>query len=327
MITYKSNPELNIVKPDWKGNISINGRFYNDTLAETPSFASAFKWQWSRNPQRKEKKNEQYQLPIQFFEKLSDDDGITWLGHSTFVIQVGGKSIITDPIFYSVPSAKRKTSLPCNPDSLKGLNYMLLSHDHYDHFNKKSINLLAKNNPQIDILAPLNTRRLLKKKALEYILIQEAGWYQEYKTEDDIRIIYLPAKHWGRRGLNDTNKTLWGSFLIVSNDMKIFFAGDSAYDDDLYKNIHSLFGDIDICIFPIGAYSPEWFMSQSHMNPEDAAKAFNDLKGKVFIPMHYGTFDLSDEPMGEPIRRIRAALTESGALRELVIGEKWPMGH
>ncbi len=328
MITYKNNPQLDIVKSGWKGNISINGRFYNDTLARTPSMGAAFKYKWSKNPQREEKKNEEYRLPVCHFKKLSDGNGITWLGHSTFIIQTGGVSLICDPVFYSIISTRRKTELPCNPDSLVNLDYLLISHNHFDHFDKKSVELLTANNPGLQLMAPLNVRRIFREKSLKNISLQEAGWYQEYETDGKIRIIFLPARHWGRRGLFDTNKTLWGSFLIISGNTKIFFAGDSAYDEEIYREIHDLFGDIDICLLPIGAYSPEWFMSQSHMNPEEAVQAFHDLGGKHFIPMHYGTFDLSDEPMGEPIKRLRECFSNSsspGQLHELTIGEKWPL--
>ncbi|MDR1895638.1 MAG: MBL fold metallo-hydrolase [Prevotellaceae bacterium] len=322
---YKSNPELNFVKPDWKGNIVINGRFQNGTIAEKAPFWEPLKWKLSANPQRREKSNEVYRLPVCYFDNLSDGDGIIWLGHSTFIIQINGVRIITDPVFGNIPATKRKVDFPCNPDSLVNIDYMLVSHDHRDHFDKKSINRLMANNPDIRIMAPLNAKRLFDGKIPEKIQLQEAGWYQEYKSEENIRIIFLPARHWGRRGLNDFNKTLWGSFLIISGNTKIFFAGDSAYDDELYKDIHRIFGDIDICLLPIGSYAPQWFMSKTHMNPEEAMMAFTDLGGQLFIPMHYGAFDMSDEPLGEPIKRLRKCSSNSrnmAQIKELTIGEK-----
>lgn len=126
--------------------------------------------------------------------------------------------------------------------------------------------------------------------------------------------------------MSDENKILWGSFLIIAGDTKIFFAGDTAYDELLFKEIRNLFDDIDICMLPIGAYSPEWFMSASHTNPEEAVQIFFDLGGKIFIPMHYGTYDLSDEPAGEPIKRLHqfAAQNEiSHKVKELAMGEEF----
>ncbi|WP_146106093.1 MBL fold metallo-hydrolase [Apibacter adventoris] len=324
MIEYRINPSLVCVNPNWKGNVFINGKFQNDTIPESAPLLEVLKWKFSKNPQKKEKKEENYRLTVESIDSFSDTKNkIIWLGHATFLIQLDGARIITDPVFGDIPTKKRKVQLPCNPDSLKNIDYLLVSHDHRDHFDKKSIEQLHLNNPFIQALAPLEAKRLFSTKKLKQIPLQEAGWYQEYNIEKDIRIVFLPAKHWGRRSLNDFNKTLWGSFLIIGKKTKVFFAGDSAYHPHIYKDIYNLFGAIDICIFPIGAYSPEYMMASSHMNPEEAVNAFNDLKGKIFIPMHYGTFDLSDEPLGEPIKRLITAIIENNRankLTELSIG-------
>lgn len=324
MIEYKINPNLVCVNPNWKGNVFINGKFQNDTIPESAPLFDVVKWKFSSNPQKKEKKEENYILAVDSIDSFADTNyKIIWLGHATFYIQLDGVRIITDPVFGDIPTKERKVQLPCNPDSIKNIDYLLVSHDHRDHFDIKSIEQLYLNNTSIQALAPLGAKRLFTSNQLKQIALQEAGWYQEYETDEDIRIIFLPAKHWGRRSLNDFNKTLWGSFLIIGKQTKIYFAGDSAYHPDFYKDIFNLFGEIDICIFPIAAYSPRFMMSSSHMNPEEAVSAFNDLKGKTFIPMHYGTFDLSDEPLGEPIKRLRTALIENNQedrLIELSIG-------
>lgn len=324
MIEYKMNPDLDCVKSDWKGNIVINGRFQNDTIPESAPAWDVVKWKLTKNPQREEKKSEVYRLPVKNLSfPLDSSNQIIWLGHATFIIQIDSVRIITDPVFENIPANKRKVSLPCDADSIVNIDYLLISHDHHDHFNKKSLEILSRNNPSMKALTPLNARRLFDTDILKNVSIQEAGWYQEYRIEDEIRIIFLPAKHWGRRSLNDFNKTLWGSFLIIGKNKKVFFAGDSAYGE-IFKDIQELFGEIDICILPIGAYSPEFMMSSSHMNPEEAFNAFQDLNGKIFIPMHYGTFDLSDEPMGEPIRRLVKSGTDNNCIeniKELTIGQ------
>ena len=250
------NPDLSIVKDDWQGNVSANGRFYNDTVVEKAPMREVLKWKLRRNPQRKEKKRDTFQLqmlPIENFEK--NKDYIVWLGHSSFVISINGILLLTDPVFFNLPNAKRKMALPCNPDNLKNIDYLLISHDHRDHFDEKSVKIVTDNNPKMKALIPLNGSRLFNGKKLNATKRQEAAWFQEYNLTNDIRIVFLPAKHWGRRGLNDFNKTLWGSFLIINKNKKIFFAGDSAYDEHLFKEIRQIFGDIDICLLPIGAYS------------------------------------------------------------------------
>ena len=324
-INYVFNPNLSIIKNNWKGNVLINGEFHNDTVQETRSIWNAIKWKLSPNPQQKEKDLDNLELPTFYFGDFSkEESNIIWLGHSTFLITINGVSLITDPCFFDLPVAKRKIPVPCNINKLKPIDYLLISHDHRDHFDKKSLNVITTNNPGIEALLPLNAGRLFNTKELKPIVKQEAGWFQEYKLKEDLRIIFLPARHWGKRSIFDYNKTLWGSFLIISDHTKVFFSGDTAYDPIIFKEIQSIFGNIDICLLPIGAYSPRSMMQTSHTTPEEAFKIFNDLEGGTFIPMHYGTYDLSDEPMGEPIRRIKMCFDDdSGKLKILNAGEKF----
>lgn len=321
---YRSNPDLPFVKDNWKGNLVINGRFKNSSDEKPVSMWTAVKWKLSRNPQRKEKKAENYRILTNPLTSLPEKDAIIWLGHATFIIQINGVRMITDPALFNIPSNKRLSELPCDPEILTGIDYMLISHDHYDHFSIKSIELLKKQNPQMEALGPLDVQRLFNtSKKIKGMPLQEAGWWQEYKVDKDIRIVFVPARHWGRRSINDTNKTLWGGFMIINGAQKIYFAGDTAYGS-LFSEMHDVFGDIDICILPIGAYTPAYMMSRSHATPEEAVQAFGELGGKVFIPMHYGAFDMSDEPLGEPVRRLNDAAAEqqiSDKIKELKPGE------
>jgi L-ascorbate metabolism protein UlaG (beta-lactamase superfamily) len=319
----KINPGLPVVKESWPGNYYRNGRFYTENTVKKPPLSNVLKWKLSKNPQKLEKHNDRYSLEVKKTVQFDrEKDGITWLGHSTFLITVNGTNILTDPVLYNIPSSKRLAELPLPDHSIYPVDYIIVSHDHRDHFDKKSIRRIKTLNPQVEMLLPLGAERLFSGRILRNIKRQEAGWFQEYSINEDIRIIFLPSKHWGRRGLSDFNKTLWGSFLIINGSTKIYFGGDTAYGDH-FSGIHNLFGDIDVCILPIGAYSPEWFMSQSHMNPKEAARAFLDLGGTYFIPCHFGTFDLTDEPLGEPIYRIEEELKKAGrprALKSLPVG-------
>ena len=323
--TYSFNPELSFVKDGYRGNRKIDGHFVNGDTDEKMPVSNALKWTFSRNPQRKEKRNENFKLSYSHIEQfLADGDYIVWLGHASFFIQIAGKRIVTDPCFFNLmPFTKRKTALPCSPDSLNQIDYLLISHDHRDHFDKKSVEILVLNNPDMEALIPLEGSRLFDGKKLQSVKRQEAGWYQQYSVTDSLRIVFLPAKHWGRRGLNDFNRTLWGSFLIIAKNKKIFFAGDTAYDGQMFKDIGDLFGDVDICMLPVGAYMPQYFMKWAHTNPEEAVQAFLDLNGKCFIPMHYGTYDLSDEPLGEPLRRLETYFSGDlkNNLKSLLPGE------
>jgi L-ascorbate metabolism protein UlaG (beta-lactamase superfamily) len=177
-------------------------------------------------------------------------------------------------------------------------------------------------------MVPLQMSSLLKA-AVPGLVVQEAGWYQQFTIAEEtgVEIIYLPAAHWHQRGLNDMNKVLWGSFLLRTPHWQLYFAGDTAYKDH-FKEINQLFGAPDICFIPIGAYKPAFMMDKSHLNPAEAVQAFNELGGKTFIPMHFGTFDLSDEPAGEPLRLLEqfaAAGQFQGTLRAPAIGEFIPL--
>jgi len=133
-------------------------------------------------------------------------------------------------------------------------------------------------------------------------------------------VFFMPAKHWNRRGLTDFNKNLWGSFVIRSGDKSLFFAGDTSYGEH-FKEIGEFFPNIKYCLMPIGAYKPEYLMKESHLSPTEALKAFKDLGGETFIPMHYATFDLANEPLGEPVRIIKRE-RQNLDIRILDIGEE-----
>jgi L-ascorbate metabolism protein UlaG (beta-lactamase superfamily) len=322
--TRKLNPELPVLKEGWAGNKVTGGRFRNEPPHRNMGFRHVLKWRLSPNPQRKEKRHDKFRPRVVAFDPsapaasaASAADNIVWLGHSSFLIDIGGVRIATDPAYFSLATMRRRVKLPCRPEQIKNVDYLLISHDHRDHFDRRSVRALAANNPEMEALVPLGGARLFDAG----VKVQEAGWYQEYRVRDDVRIILLPAKHWAKRGLADTNRTLWGSFLIIHGERKIFFAGDTAYDPRIFREVRQMFGDMDVCLLPIGAYSPRWFMAGSHTDPEEAARIFDELGGGSFIPMHYGTYDLSDEPAGEPLKLIRRYV-DAEKLRVPALGER-----
>ena len=154
--------------------------------------------------------------------------------------------------------------------------------------------------------------------------MQMAGWYQQFQTNsDDLKIYFLPIRHWSRRGLFDTNKRLWGGYVIQSAGKTVYFGGDSGYGSQ-YKQASELFPKIDYFLIGIGAYEPRWFMESNHNNPADAVQAFADAKAETLIPMHYGTFDLSDEPPSQPLKLLKTEAEKAGIadkVKALKIGE------
>lgn len=303
----KYNPELKFVKENWHGNpLDKDGLYVNHECPMTNDITRVIKWQLSKNPQKEEKMNDTFRLKtINADEFLkSDKDGMIWIGHASFLFRIKGKLLITDPVFTTPsPLMKRYSSLPFDPYMLTGVDYILITHDHYDHLNKESIKLLVKNNPKVVVLTGLELGQYINDwlNGNDYI---ESGWYQQYNLEnEEIRITYLPSRHWSSRGLGANNKRLWGAFMIQTDTLSIYFGGDSGYGSH-FAEVKELFGNVDYAIIGIGAYKPEWFMSPAHLGPADGLKAANDMSATNLIPMHFGTFDLSDEPIGDPYREV-----------------------
>ena len=320
MAEYKYNEHLDFVKPNCKGNLLTDNAEFTNGEGQDSTFSpwEVFKWKVSLTDYKNGRKDKDYNLKVIKDSSFlnNTDDVIVWLGHATLFIRIDGISIITDPIFASMPMYRRKADLPINPNEIKNIDYLLLSHAHRDHFDKGSIKILKNNNPQMEVLMPLDIGEWIQKKHIKY---QEAAWWQKFETKQGVDIILLPAKHWHRRNFNDFNKGLWGSFIIKIGGKSIFFAGDSAYGLH-FKDIAELFPNIDYCIMPIGAYQPQYIMKQSHMSPKEAIQAFDDIKGKTMIPMHYGTFQLSDEYLGEPEEIMRKAAADMN-IKVLAAGE------
>lgn len=300
-ITYEYNNNLPFIKAGYSGNILVNGRFSRDINKKKTHVFKTLRWFIKKNPQKAHLLQEKAITKVEKIDHFKNN-AIYWLGHSCFYINYKGITIITDPVFFDLLTNKRDTELPFNINDLKNIDYLLISHDHYDHLSIKSIKSLLKNSPNIKALLPLKTGALFKGINIDY---EEAGWYQQYNTNENVKIWFLPSDHWCRRSIFDQNKRLWGSFLIDFHNIKIYFAGDTAYNSSMFQEINQVCGNMDICLMPIGSYSPAFMMKDHHTNPEEAAALFNILGGDKFIPMHYGTYTLSSEPASEPVNRIK----------------------
>lgn len=299
------NRNLPFIKENWSGNpITKSSRYRNIEFPFLPKMKDVIKWQTDPKPFNAEKKANPVDIIVNTKGEFlnTKKDGICWLGHATFLIRIGGQVLLTDPVFES-PSflMKRFSALPFLPSDIGKIDYLLLSHDHRDHIDIGSLKTISIQNPNIKTLTGLGIENTIRS-ALPKAQIQEAGWYQEYRS-DDLSVYYLPSRHWGRRFLTDTNTRLWGAFIIRSKDKTIYFGGDSGYGSH-FEEVKTLFGQIDVAILGIGAYMPEWFMGPSHTSPKDALQAAQDLGCKKLIPMHHSTFDLADEPMYMPQKEL-----------------------
>jgi len=244
-----------------------------------------------------------------------DEDFIVWLGHATFLIQLDGIRILTDPVFGKVPMTPRLVPAPIDPAELE-VDVILISHGHYDHLDLSSLSRLDVYDKQTPLIVPLGLASYLKKGAN----VTELGW-EDSIVVDSLDITVLPASHWHRRGVRDFNRALWCSFAIEGNGRTIYFAGDSALDGH-FEEIARRYPAVDIALMPIGAYDPPEVMRTNHMNPQEAVQAAETLGARMMIPYHYGTFKLSDEPIGEPHSWItRLAGEREMDIRVVEVGE------
>ena len=298
-ITFRRNEGLITVKPYWRGNPVVKGRFVNRQHRSKQGIGNVLKWRFSPNPQRREKRTIPWNPSVHFLHSLDQVVGnsLIWLGHNSFFLQLGGKRFMIDPVFGNIPFVKRRSKLPANVSIFRDIDYLLISHDHFDHLDKPSVTQLVAQNPQMKLFCGLGTGALIGSWFPEMKVI-EAAWYQQY-TDDGLTLTFLPAQHWSKRGVGDGGERLWGAFMIQADGITIYNSGDTGYAQH-FRELPDLFPHIDYCMIGIGAYKPRWFMKPNHISPYDALTASSDMEAYVTVPMHYGTFDLSDEPLFDP---------------------------
>jgi len=300
-----------------------NGKFRNPE--GSPIRSENVKWSYSTF--NKEKKKLDMTVPdehvikknlvLETLNSIQNNDYIGWIGHATFLLKLGNTTIITDPVFSKnagplIFGPKRYTEPALNLNELPKIDLFLLTHNHYDHQDMSTIRKFPYKDTKV--FTALKLGKYFTKHHFKNV--QELDWYQEVKF-NDLKITFLPAVHWSKRSLTDTNKTLWGSFLIEYAGKKIFFACDTGYGN-IYKKIGKEFGPIDLTMINIGAYDfrPMFEKSIYHTSPEEALQAAQDLKSKKVLGTHWGTFVLSLEPIMEPPKRFQDNAEKFGFKRE-----------
>jgi L-ascorbate metabolism protein UlaG (beta-lactamase superfamily) len=233
---------------------------------------------------------------------------VTFVGHSTFLIQTDSGHILTDPIYseraspltFAGPRRVRQPGVAF--DDLPEISVVLLSHNHYDHCDLRTLKALDDRFHPV-VITPLKNGPLLKSAGIRRI--QELDWWQDAATPP-MPVRLTPAQHFSARGPFDRDHALWGGFLMSLRDCQMFFAGDSGYGPH-FKEIHRRYGSVDLALLPIGAYEPRWFMQSVHMNPAEAVQAHLDLYARHSIGMHFGTFQLTTEGISEPLDALEQA--------------------
>ncbi len=251
----------------------------------------------------------------------ADEFAATWIGHATVLLQVGGRNILTDPMFgeraFPVQWIGPRRVMPpaVAIDALPPLDIVALSHSHYDHLDKTSVRRIAHAHPDATWVVPLRLGRYIRPWGVRRIV--ELDWWDGADI-DGVRVTATPARHFSARRAGDRNRTLWCGFAFDVAGRRSYFAGDTAYHPE-FAPIGSRLGPFDLAMIPIGAYDPRWFMHVVHVDPEEAVRLYRDLVSAhpaaplpLMLAIHWGTFRLTDEPMDEPPRRAATRWREVG---------------
>jgi N-acyl-phosphatidylethanolamine-hydrolysing phospholipase D len=244
---------------------------------------------------------------------------VTWIGHATVLVQLGGLNVLTDPMFsnraspLSVLGPARAQKPGLWPHELPRIDLVVISHNHYDHLDAASVKLLARQagGPPLFVV-PLGLKAWFAGEGISQVV--ELDWWQSHRL-GEVEVVLTPVQHWSGRSLGDRMRTLWGGYALFAPQLQVFFAGDSGYSKD-FADIRARFADrqgaaqgggFDIALLPIGAYEPRWFMQEQHVNAEEAVRIHLDLGAKASLGIHWGTFELTDESLDEPPRKLTEA--------------------
>jgi L-ascorbate metabolism protein UlaG (beta-lactamase superfamily) len=229
---------------------------------------------------------------------------LTWIGHASYLVSLGGRSILLDPVF-----SERLALLPRNvpPGLARGdlpkIDLVCITHNHRDHMDAPSLRLIG---TEPVYVVPLGLGGWFRRAG--YPRVVELQWWEQREIEG-VAVTFVPSQHWSKRALFDDNDSLWGGYVLEREGVRVYHSGDTAYFDG-FAQIAQRCGPITAAMLPIGAYEPRWFMRSQHMNPSDAVQAFEDLRADRFVAMHWGTFKLTDEPLDQPPQLLRACWAE-----------------
>jgi len=309
------SPPANPDKPNHTGN-----GFRNIGEYEESSFFDFLKWRWERAwkdiPEAGDYSFELAPNDPAFLRVNRDRTTLTWIGHATVLLQAHGRNILTDPHFSERASPvqwmgpRRAVPPGLSLVDLPRIDFVVLSHDHYDSLDENSIIALHSRPGGGDtvFVAPLGFRSWLAGRGINRIV--ELDWWERHE-EEGLSFVAVPVRHWSKRSLFSRNKRLWAGWVLLAGDFRFFFSGDTGYAP-FFTEIGSRYGPFNLAAIPIGAYEPRWFMQKHHVTPEEAVQIHKDLKSEKSVGIHWGTFVLTDEPLDEPPKRLEKARDENG---------------
>ncbi len=274
------------------------------------SFIASKTWQTTVAPRT-------FEVPVHESEHAvlspSPPSSVTWVGHSTLLVQLDGINVLTDPHWshraspVTFAGPPRVSSPGLRFEQLPPIHLVIISHNHYDHLDLPTVTRLAATHDPL-FLVPLGLKKWFQ--AHNMVRVKELDWWEEVPVQS-LQVACLPAQHFSGRTLWDHNKTLWSSWAVMGAGKRLFFSGDTGYYP-VFKNIGERFGPFDLAAISIGAYLPREIMHMTHLTPEEALQVHMELQGKQLLGIHWGTFDLTEEPFDEPPARLQAEAQRRG---------------
>ncbi len=299
----------------YQGDISdhFDGKhFFNQQKTPDKTLGDFLKWRLNRKAAGSWQEVETLSNKVAVPETNTHDVVATFINHATVLVQIGGKNILTDPVWSERVSplsfvGPKRFHPPAIPiEELPTIHAVVISHNHYDHLDLETLKKLESHSQPVFIVG-LGNSGLLKQEKLSNIV--ELDWWQKYSLSEDVVITGTPAQHWSTRNRLDRNQTLWLGFVISSMNAQVFFAGDTGMGPH-FEQIHKRFGPMDLSLLPIGAYLPRWFMKDNHLSPDDALDAHFILQSQQSMAIHFGTFNLGDDGQFTAADRLKGLLSK-----------------
>lgn len=301
--------------------------FQNNYPHSRPSGLDFWRWFFQRRLAGLPKKPTLELAPvppdIEYLHAAGFEPSVTWIGHATVLMRMGGLNILTDPVFSQRASPvqwagpKRWQPPGLALDELPRIDLVLISHSHYDHLDLRSVRgLAAQSGGSPLFMVPLGIKEWFERNVpASHGQVRDFDWWDQLELSDETgrtMVHFVPAQHWSQRTLRDRNQTLWGGWVVEQPDFMFYFAGDMGYSQDT-RDIGERFGGFDLAAIPVGAYEPRWFMKSQHINPEEAVQVHRDVRARRSIGVHWGTFHgITDEPLDQPIADLAEARERHG---------------